>query len=275
MRSLLLLMFLPIILSSNTGDSISNKQYKIRFSIQAKAVKVNFDYYVSNSYYNQLKSSSSGNHACLDSKINSKWTTNPELKVDFELPYFLKITSGLFHNKLAFITDEYQRDYWNQQYSYAPGSNSASFTITGSSTSISKSEYLKDETEFNFIGTFLGFGFCKQVKRFSFDIDYSLSLNRIYGGYTIRNIYDASHVFIKEESVNIMTHDNKPSNLLFFAHHFNASVFYRISPHTLLKIGYQYSKNDNTINDETHNNYSTFKRVHSQSFLIGLAFSLI
>ncbi len=266
MRLLLFLIILPIGLISSNRDSLANTHYKVKFSIQAKASKSYFDYYLSTGYFYQGKfaSDNHGYHSVYDSRINSLVNLNPELKIDFELPVWLKLTCGLFENKTSFKTQYIDRDYFGNKY--------AGVNYTGY---YPKKEYLIDETQIESVGTFLGLGFCRQYKKFNFDLDYSFSSNRVISGYTVRSVYDSNYVFLKHETANIMDDYIHQFGFLIFMHNMSANISYRVMKHTHLKIGYQFSKYTKNIEDNTDNNYSTFNNVKSHSFIIGLCFSII
>lgn len=252
-------------ISGNT-DSLANSHYKIRFSIQVRASKSNFDYHLSTGYFYQGKLSSDnyGYRSVYDSRINSLINFNPELKIDFELPIWLKLTCGLFDNKTSFKTGFIDRDYFGNKYA---GVNYMGY--------YPEKEYLIDETQIEYVGTFLGLGFNRQYKRLNFDIDYSFSSNRIVNGYTVRSVYDSNYVFVQKETANIMDDYIHQFGFLIFTHNISTSISYKIMKKTHLKLGYQFSKYTRDIDDKTSGNNSSFNRMQSHSFIFGICFSII
>lgn len=266
MRIFVFLIILPFVLVSGNRDSLANSYYKVRFSLQANISKSNFDYHLSTGYfyYGKFASDNHGYHSVYDTHINSLINLNPELKIDFELPIWLKLTCGLFENKMSFKTGFFDRDYFGSKY--------AGVNYTGY---YPEKEYLIDETQIECVGTFLGLGFNRQYKRFNFDIDYTFSLNRVISGYTTRSVYDSNYVFIKTETANIMDDYMHQFGFLIFSHNVSTSFSYRIMKRTHLKFGYQFSKWIKNIEDNTSSNSSSFKRMKSHAFIFGVCFSII
>lgn len=256
---------LPVALISGNRDSLVSAHYKVKFSVQAKTAISYFDYHLSTGYYYQGKfaSDNHGYRSVYNSPITSLININPELKVDFELPVWLKLTCGVFENKISFKTGFVDRDYFGNKYA---GVNYTGYYPT--------KEYLIDETQIESIGTFLGLGFSRQYDRFNFDLDYSFSSNRVFSGYSVRSVYDENFVYLKKETVHIMDDYIHQFGFLFFTHNVSASFSYRIMEKTSIKFGYQFSKNSRGIEDRTVNNYSTFNKMRSHSFIIGVGFSI-
>ncbi len=271
MKLTLWVVFFPLFLVSQNRDSLANLHYKIRFSIQGKYTATQFDCYMRYEVQDSYKTHNSSQYSVFNGKINSEHTFNPELKIDFELPLWLKLTCGVNYNSTKFNIQSDQVFYL-EQYIYDPNSTPGSGSspdVIGSVITYDTLGYNKDAIEISGFNTFTGLGLSKQYKRFNFDIDYCFSINRITNGFAVRKIYDNNNTLEKTEAYNFM------SNNLSFAHNFSTSISYRFYKNISFKLGFQYSKNDRDVVNSSYQHYTQFKRAKYQSVFAGFAVSFL
>lgn len=272
MRLLILILLSLTVFPAFSQDSLRNRHYKVRFSVQGKYEGTYFNYLNISEEINYYKSYQAGPYAKYDRNVQSEYLLNPEIKMDFELPLWLKITCGAHYNRMKYSI-KVPRYGQGIYYIYAPGSTPISNTITGVYSSSTHTGYNKDESELNWLTTFLGFGISKQYKRFNFDADYSLALNKVIYAYTKRQIYDLNNNQKSIEFFRFMEDYRSQRDWVFFTHQFSSSFSYRLYRHVHVKAGLQYSRRDRPLVDDTYHHYSTFKHMSSYAVIAGIVFS--
>lgn len=272
MRSLILILLCVAVLPAFSQDSLRVKHYKVRFSVQAKYEGTVFNYLNVSNEINQYKTYDAGFYARYERRVQSENLLNPEIKMDFELPLWLKITCGAHYNRLKYSI-RVPRYKYSSINIYAPGSTSSSHTVTGTSSSSTHVGYNADESEVNWISTFVGFGISKQYKDFNFDADYSFALNKVTDAYTKRRIYDLDNNQKGTQFFMFMEDYLRQRDNVFFTHQFSSAFSYRLYKHLHVKAGFQYSKADSTIEDRTYKHYSVFKHMRSYAFIAGIVIS--
>lgn len=266
------LLLLPFFLHSENKDSLANLHYKVRFSLQGKCMATQFYYHTTNDQIEQGKNYAEGYYSTFKGKINSDYTFNPEFKIDFELPIWLKISCGFNLNITKFNTQS-DRIYYSEYNIYDPASTPSNPIVIGVNKSSYSVGYNKDEMEISNFGTFVGLGISKQYKRFVFDVDYCFSLNRTMNAFAITRIYDNNNILEKTEGYNFMNNYLQANDWIMFTHNFSTSLSYRFYKNISLKAGLHYSNYDRDIEDNTYQHYSTFKKIKSHSLFAGIAFS--
>jgi hypothetical protein len=273
MRCLLFLIILPFALISGNKDSLAKTHYKVRFTFQEKIASAQFDLKSSNGNISTFKTYSEGNYDHFQGKINTDYTFNPEFKIDFEMPFWLKINCGINYTSLKFkYTSE---NIHHAEYTtYDPHSSPSNPIVTGSVIKDSIVGYNVIETQLGGIGTFIGLGFSKQYCRFNFDVDYSFLFTKLIDASTIRKIYDNNDVIQNTDGYIPMSDYLHQSGFRLFTNSISTSISYRFYKRMSLKVGYQYSKLLD-IEDNTYNHYSSLKNIKCQSFIVGLVFNAI
>lgn len=253
-------------------DSLKNKHYKVRFSVQGKYEAFLFQYQNSNDQVEQYKTYRDGFYSYYEGTIRSNHSFNPELKIDFELPLWLKITGGFSYTKMVYAFGS-DRITYNSDNIYAPGSTPANPIVIGSTVTQKVVGYNKDKCELNRASAFLGLGIAKQYRHFHFDLDYSFAINKVTYAHLVRNIYDLDNNYQRTESALLMEPYVQQRDQVLFMHQFSTSMSYRLYKHLHIKAGFQYSKADGPVEDKTYQHYSTFKRMRSYAVIAGIVFS--
>lgn len=253
-------------------DSLRNKHYKVRFSVQGKYQTHLFDYQNTSDQIEQYKTYREGFYSHYQGNMQSNYSFDPELKIDFELPLWLKITCGFSYSKLnySFTSD---RISYTSNYIYAPGSSANNPMVIGSNVNSTVVGYNRDKSELNWVSTCLGLGMAKQYGRFNFDLDYSLAINKVTYAYVTREVYDLNDNRKSTQTALFMEDYVMQRDWVIFTHQFSTNLSYRLYRHLHVKAGFQYSKADSPIEDETYQHYSTFKRMKSYAFIAGIVFS--
>ncbi len=240
---------------SSNRDSIENSHYKVRFSLQNKITSSKFQYIYDEYYEYYNHAYSSGNAIYFNGNVSSINTINPELKIDFELPLWLKITWGLNYNITSFNTD-----YGELYKTY----NSKKLLTTG---------YFKDETEFSACSTFLGAGFSRQHRKFNLDIDYSFSVYKSLYGKRTRSYYDENYNYLNTDHTKNFEYGGGLERF-FFSNNLSVSLSYKIYKNFNLKLGYLYSFYLKNIYYEGPNYYTEIKKLKTNSLVFGVSFSI-
>lgn len=256
MRLLVFLIILPIVLISGNKDSLTNSHYKVKFSLQNKFSYSKFQYTYNEFYNNYNHGYSSGNVIYFDGNPSSLTSINPELKVDFELSFWLKITCGINYNVMRFNSD-----YGEMYNTY----NLQKQQTTG---------YFKDKTQLTLGSTFLGLGMSKQFRKFNFEIDYSFSVYKALLGKRIRSNYDVNYNFQNDDKTKNMKYGGGLDRFIF-SHNISTSLNYRLYKHISLKLGYVYSMYLRDVYYEGTGYYMQFKNIKTHSFIFGICFSII
>lgn len=259
------------IIESYGQDSIINKHYRASFSFQTNYSSASLNYKVSSGYTYEYKQGYNYESSIFNEKVISENTFNPELKADFELPLWLKITCGINYSKLKIATDYRERNYTEVHDLYDPNSTPWNIIVVGTSSHTTLMGYNKHFSELEYIGTFIGLGFSKQYKRFNFDVDYSVAAKKAISAYVTVKYFDTNYSYQKTEGYNGLESYNGIKDLPIFVHQFSTNVSYRFCKKVSVKLGAQYSKNDN---DLIYDKIS-LKRVNYFSFILGLTFSII
>lgn len=273
-RLTLIIIFLTNAAFSFPQDSLRSRHYKARFSFQAKYQAVLFNYLNVSDEINQHKTYRAGPYARHEGNMQSESLWNPEFKIDFELPLWLKITCGASYTRMRYSI-KVPRYQYSSYYTYAPGSTPHNPIVTGSNVSNTHVGYNKDESEIDWVSTFLGFGVSKQYRRFNFDADYSIALNKVTYAYTMRRIYDLNNDQKSTQTFMFMETYIQQRTRVFLTHQFSTCFSYRLYKHLHLRAGLFYSKADSPLEDDTHQHYSTFKRMRSYAFIAGIAFTAL
>lgn len=276
MRMFILMILFPLYFIANNRDSLNNNHYKIRFSFTGNVTNSNFDFQTYSGTQPSGKGSSTFYNSNLDIHLNSKLTVNPQVKIDFELPYFFKLVCGFQKNTFKFNSDFIDRNYYSSWPQLAPGSVPWSYTVTGHINTIYQTEHIKEEIHIESIGTFFGIGFCKSYKKLSFDLDYFLSLNQTIRCYNDRKVFDDNYNYLRDENVNFVDWNNKIFHTDII-HNISTSIIYRITKKIALKGGYQFSRNmkiQEFNGNSSQYNYFSIDKVKHNSFFFGLVINL-
>lgn len=272
MRLILLILLGFAAFPTLSQDSLRDKHYKVRFSIQGKYQTHVFDYQNTNSQIEHYKTYSEGFYSNYQGNIKSTYSFDPELKIDFELPLWLKITCGFSYSKLnySFTSD---RILYTSQNIYAPGSSAHNPVVIGSAVSTTVVGYNRDKSELNRVSTFLGLGMARQYGHFNVDLDYSLAINKVTYAYLTREVYDLNDKRKSTETALFMEDYVMQKDWVFLTHQFSTNLSYRFYRNLHVKAGFQYSKADTPIEDKTSQHYSTFKHMRSYAFIAGIVIS--
>ncbi len=273
MRFLVFLLILPFVLLSGNVDSLANNHYKVRFNIQTKYSQTQFDYISVNGQANTYATYSEGMYWNYDGKISSNNTLNPEIKIDFELPIWLKITCGFNYNKIKYYTRS-QRVNYSKYNIYDPHSTQANPIVIGFNKKENVEGYNVDEREIIGFGSFIGLGISKNYKRFNFDLDYSFSSYKVTEAYCFTKEYDINNSYQKTEGFYFMDNYIHQFGWLIFSHNVSSSISWNFYKRTSIKLGAQYSIQIGDIEDETYSHYSLFKNQQSYFLIFGLSFSI-
>lgn len=274
MRITLLLLFFPIILISGNGDSLANTHYKVRFSFQNKISHSNFQYTTEQGYYNYVRGGENGHSESYSGNIYSQDIWNPELKIDFELPYWLKITCGANYNVLKFSSGYGQIINTSVHYIYASNSTQYNPIVIGENRTESLDGYFKENVVLATSSTFLGFGMSRQLGKFNFDFDYSFSVYKALYSKRAKSYYDINYNFSKTDDPK-KTEYNGGLDKVFFSHNFSTGINYKFYERINLKLGYIYSYYLRDIYYEGSDNFSMVNNLRTNTFVLGFSFSII
>lgn len=273
MRFLIFMLFGIAVLPAFSQDFLRNRHYKVRFSIEGNYQTTYFNCLnVSDQIY-QYKTYRAGPYARYDRKVQSGYLLNPEIKIDFELPLWLKITCGVAYTRVKYSIRSPRYSY-SSYYTYAPGSTPHNPIVTGSNVSSRHSGYNTDQCEIDWVSTFAGLGISKQYNRFNFDIDYSLALSRAVYAFATRQIHDIKYNQTSTQTFKFME-DYITQKDLVLIHQVSSSVSFRIYRHLHLKTGLHYSTFNQPVEDKTYQYYTNFKRMRSFGFIFGVTFSVL
>ncbi len=272
MRYCVLVLLLFKLSVTFSQDSIKKDHYKVRLSCLLKYTSTTFKFSNSTGYYYEYKTNSRSEYAAFEGTIKPVPILTPEIKLDFELPIWLKVTCGIIYNRLKFVTPNMDRIGSSKQYIYdSTALYTPDPTPIGSYNTQTKMGYNKNRYEIQSIRTYLGLGISKKYRRFTFDVDYFFCANKIISAVMFSEYYDLNHTLQNTQVYNIMTDYIEPRSVPLFTHNFTTSVSYRIYKRTSLKLGYAYSKNDTNYNDNSPGTGSAYQRVKCHSLIIWIS----
>ena len=270
---IILMLFLSYNLYSQ--DSLRNKHYKVRFSFQTNYTSARFDY---QSYYSKIYEGKTGGNEIYSNyqgRVHSEYVVNPEFKVDFELPLWMKFTCGVNYNKLKYSTPISELNKEEYNFIYSPNSTPWNPIVTGRYYTNTLLGYYENQYEIESVGTFIGLGISKQYKHFNFDIDYTFSSNKVTSAIINTKYYDVNNLLQSKEWFRVMDEYRNNSYFRVYMHNFSTSLSYRFYKKVSVKVGFQFSKNDNVVNDYSSEHVSIYKKMYYHSFVFGLVFSVI
>ncbi|MDF2452508.1 MAG: hypothetical protein K0S26_2012 [Bacteroidota bacterium] len=271
---LLFFVVLPIALISGIGDSLANAHYKVKFSLQDKISYSTFKYKTEQGYYNYVRGGEYGHSESYSESIHSRDIWNPELKIDFELPYWLKVTCGVNHNVLKFDSGYGEIRNTSVNYIYAPNSTQYNPIVIGENRTESLEGYFKEKVRLSMASTFLGLGMARQFGKFNFDFDYSFSVHKALYGERAKSYYDVNNNFLKSDETSKMEYGGELEKF-FFSHNMSTSISYRICRRINLKLGYIYSFYLKDIDYEGTNYSSRVNNLRTNALFFGISFSII
>lgn len=253
-----------------------DQHYKVRFCGVFKYSSANFDFTntTTNAVKNQSVDFSESQH--YEGSINSTYLIIPEIKVDFELPLFLKGTCGINYSGLNFktpLTELVKTSVYRYYDHSIPGVTDLEPIGTGKSVEVTR--YVKNAYTFESIGTYIGLGFCRDYKRFNFDADYTFSANKVVNGIVYNEYYNTAYDYLSTQSLSIMADYKRTNSRPLFAHNLSAGLSYRLFKKNYLKLGYQYSKNYRHFEDRSSNSTSSYRNLQCHTFMIALVITLI
>lgn len=273
MRFLVFLLTLPFILVSGNRDSLANHHYKVKFSAQGNYTYSFFDFKSSYNHISEYRNYSENIYSDYSGHINAKYLFNPEFKVDFELPLWIKLTCGFNYNKLSF-KNRADRLFYGEYYVYDSHSTQANPIVIGSNIKQEIIGYDDRSYEVNYAGTFLGLGLCKQFKRWNFDLDYSYTFNKLMDATIVTKEYDNFNTYQKTEWINFTPNNINQWGFFFLNKKISSSFSYRIIKKLSVKLGIQISFYDN-LKMNTDDNSIEVNKMKSYAFMIGLVFNVL
>ena len=274
MRFLLFLIILPFVLISGNRDSLANLHYKVRFLLQNKISHSKFQYVTDQGYYNYFHGGEYGHSENYSENIISQNIWNPELKIDFELPCWFKITCGANYNSLKFESGYGEIINTYVSYIVAPNSTPYNPIIIGQNETQSKDGYFKEKVEISMPSTFFGFGIAKQYRKFNFDMDYTFSAYKGLSGIRTKSYYDINYGFLSSDKPKIMEYGGGLDRLVFSSN-ISTNICYRVYKHINLKLGYNYSSYITRLYYDSADYDSSIKNIKTHGFIIGICFSII
>jgi hypothetical protein len=271
-----ILVFFRVFTGLSQQETEGDQHYKVRFCGVFKFTSANFNF--KNTTTNTIKSLSvdfsESQH--YEGNINSTYLIIPEVKVDFELPLFLKGTCGINYSGLNFktpLTELVKTSIYRYYDHSVPGVTD--LEPVGSSKSVEVVRYVQNAYNFESIGTYIGLGFCRGYKRFNFDADYTFSANKVVNGIVFNEYYDTSYDYLSTQSLSIMADYKRTNSMPLFAHNFSTGLSYRILKRSYIKLGYQYSKNYHNFDDRSGGSNSSYRNMHYHTFMVALMTTLI